>query len=255
MSYKTSGKHKKLKPLYSSSAESFNLSNTNNNFNEGNYNIASSSSINTLQLNPLDIFPSKKDSITKAFFGIEIDKHKRKVEDNIRWLYVDKVDSNFGLQGNTQEDSIRRAYRRIESSTLFNPVQQKDVSLSNITPIINPNKNYIVIEESRLQELTNLESKLKKEKKLLGEQCEWALSDIQIKSNIPIPATRLAIYSLCESQLKKIEYDYIKLTDNWKIFCKQNHYNQNHLFMRNSYVNNAPISQRAMKLRFNMHII
>ena len=36
--------------------------------------------------------------------------------------YPEKIDPNFGVSGDTQEVYIRRSYRRIASSQLFNPL-------------------------------------------------------------------------------------------------------------------------------------
>lgn len=199
---------------------------------------------------PLDAFPSKSDTISSAFFSItDSKKRHRKKEDSIRWLYVDKIESDFGVQGDSHEDHIRKAYRRIESSALFNPTSQRDSSLIDLIPTTNSNKKYIVIEESRLQELTRLEDMLRREKALLGKQCGLAVSEFQMKANIPVPATRIAINTLCEQQLQRISRDYTLLTEKWSRYCKENHYNKNHLFIEGSYVKTAPVAQRAMKLR------
>lgn len=198
---------------------------------------------------PLDMFPSKRDTISTAFFGIETKKHTVKLQDNARWLYVDKMDADFGLQGDSQEDHIRRAYRRIESSALFSPVNKQDASLAEIVPSNVTSKRYVVVEESRLQELTKLENTLRKEKFLLGEQCGWALSDFQVNARLPIPATRMAVHSFCEQQMQKVALDVMKLKVQWETFCKQNHYNKPHMYIKDSYVKMAPVSQRAMKLR------
>jgi hypothetical protein len=198
---------------------------------------------------PLDLFPSKKDTITRAFFGVETKKHVKKLESNERWLHADKLDANFGLKGDSQEDTIRRAFRRIESSNLFNPVKRQDASLAELVPRSLTSKRYVVVEESRLEELTKLEGTLRKEKELLGEQCGWALSDFQLNARLPIPATRMAVNTFCEQQMKTVEKDIIKLKEDWDKFSKQNHYNKPHLFIKDSYLKTAPPSQRAMKLR------
>lgn len=201
---------------------------------------------------PLDLFPSKHDTISKALFGVETQKlksNKRKLQDNVRWLYADKIDADFGLTGDSQSDTIRRAYRRIESSALFAPVKAQDAPLSEIVPSNNPLKRFVVVEESRLQELMKLENTLRKEKQLLGEQCGWALPDYEVNACIPIPATRLAVQSFCLQQMQRISKEVILLKQNWEAFCRQNHYNKPHLYIKDSYVKNAPISQRALKLR------
>eukprot|EP01032_Pedospumella_encystans_P008892 gene8892-10510_t len=158
---------------------------------------------------PLDLFPSKTDTISSAFFGIGVQPTKkrkipRKLQDELPWLHGDRVDPDFGLTGDSQELTIRRAFRRIESSTLFTPVTKQNASLAEIVPNNNQSKRYVVVEESRLQELTKLEGTLRKEKELLGEQCGWVLSDFSLNPRVPIPATRLAVRTFCEQQMVKV---------------------------------------------------
>ena len=203
---------------------------------------------------PLDLFPSKTDTISSAFFGIGVQPTKkrkipRKLQDELQWLHGDRVDSDFGLTGDSQELTIRRAFRRIESSTLFTPVTKQNASLAEIVPNNKQSKRYVVVEESRLQELTKLEGTLRKEKELLGEQCGWVLSDFSLNPRIPIPATRLAVRTFCEQQMVKVAKDVDELKEKWKAFCLQNHYNKPHLYLKDSYLKTAPVSQRALKLR------
>lgn len=128
-------------------------------------------------------------------------------------------------------------------------MKKQDASLAEIVPNNITSKRYVVVEESRLQELTKLENTLRKEKFLLGEQCGWALSDFQVNARLPIPATRMAVHSFCSQQMQKIALDVMKLKVQWETFCRENHYNKPHLYIKDSYVKIAPVSQRAMKLR------
>jgi len=121
--------------------------------------------------------------------------------------------------------------------------------LAEIVPNNNQSKRYVVVEESRLQELTKLEGTLRKEKELLGEQCGWVLSDFALNPRIPIPATRLAVHTFCDQQMRKIGKEVIELKEKWETFCAQNHYNKPHLYIKDSYLKTAPVSQRALKLR------
>jgi hypothetical protein len=105
------------------------------------------------------------------------------------------------------------------------------------------------VEESRLRELTKLEGTLRKEKQLLGEQCGWALSEMEVNARIPMPAIRMAVHSLCEQQMTTVAEDVTRLKAQWEAFCRQNHYHKPHLFIKDSYINTAPLSQRALKLR------
>lgn len=229
--------------------------------------------------NPLDLFPSRNDTLSQAFFGVDRQLHKRRVEQSNRWLQLDSVDPNFGVpnsghsnspnrgllessgsyaentisSGETNTDDLRRSYRRLQSSNIFNIPRNDDVNLSQIVPNLagraNEGKKYIIVEESRLKELTKLEKVLQQERQLLGEQCTWILNDYNIKANIPIPATRLAIHHLCDSQMKKTLKDINELHSKWIEFSKANHYNKNHLFLKESYTKNAPSSIKALKLR------
>lgn len=52
----------------------------------------------TVVLNPLAVFPSKVDSITSAFFSVDVPKHTRKVDNSKKWLHLDKIDPTYGLQ-------------------------------------------------------------------------------------------------------------------------------------------------------------
>lgn len=48
--------------------------------------------------NPLSNFPSKNDSLSKPFFGVDLPKHKKKVISKNRWLDPERVDPKFGVQ-------------------------------------------------------------------------------------------------------------------------------------------------------------
>lgn len=121
-------------------------------------------------LSPLELFPSKHDTVAKAFFPVK-PPSTSKIEGTQQWLFTDRIHPNFGISGNSQDNQIKRAYRRIESNGLFNPTNPKDVSLGDISPRTSSKKKFIVVEESRLQELTRFEAMLKKEKELLGKSC------------------------------------------------------------------------------------
>eukprot|EP01038_Epipyxis_sp_PR26KG_P007137 gene7137-9738_t len=201
--------------------------------------------------NPLKLFPTRNDSIAKAFFSAEAtNKNKRKLESKTRWLQPDSIDPQFGIAGDSQEIYVRRTYRRLQSSSIFSPTKKTDeLSLKNLEDQKSINKKFIVIEESRLTELIKFESILKQEKELLGEQCTWVLSDFQFNARVPVPATRLAVHKLCEEQMKKMSKEIENLNKSWIMFSKQNHYDKPHLFLKESYIKNAPIGQKALKLR------
>jgi hypothetical protein len=49
-------------------------------------------------LNPLRIFPSKRDTLTKAFFTIDVPSHAVKKESKERWLDPNHVNPEFGIK-------------------------------------------------------------------------------------------------------------------------------------------------------------
>ena len=145
-------------------------------------------------LNPLKLFPSKSDTILSTFISINngssnsstnIKKSDFKVDLNrydTRWLDPQKLNTDFGVTGESQIDLIRRNYRRIESNNLYIPKNKDniDISLSKLNKTEIKHRKFILVEEDRLEELRKLESVLREEKQLLGEQCTWILPDIQV---------------------------------------------------------------------------
>jgi hypothetical protein len=148
------------------------------------------------------------------------------------------------------------------------------VSLSSLSPVKSMKKNFVLIEESRLQHLISLNDALQKEQSKLNKQCANIVtssssatglfastsassstssnpfqSDFSYPLSIPLPAVRFAIHSLCEEQMSKVRKELITLNQQWTSFCRVNHYHKNHLFLKNSYVDCAPYAQKALKLR------
>lgn len=155
------------------------------------------------------------------------------------------------MKGSSPDVAIRRSYRRVQSSNLFNPTKHDDASLAEMDDGSNSNisKKFVLVEASRLTELSKLETILREEQNLIGEQCAWLMSDMQVKSHIPVPATRLAVHNLCETEMRRIFRDISKLTSAWLQYSRQHHYHKPHLFEKHSYLDNAPLAQRAMKLK------
>ena len=202
-----------------------------------------------ISLNPLTIFPSKSSTVTKTFSAIDKPKIKSELESYEKWMNPEKIDPNFGVSGDTQEVYIRRSYRRIASSQLFNPLPSKDVSLNELhAKMPNPRKNYVLVEESRLEELSKFENVLRDEKERLGEQCAWLLTDHSSDPQVPVPATRLAMHNICESEMRKIAKMIESLNSQWKLHYKQHSYNRPPVYLKDSYTKSAPLAQRAMKL-------
>lgn len=202
--------------------------------------------------NPLKEFPMEVRSLQfyPTYAAIDGPKNARKIESKKRWLQSDSIDPIFGISGNSQEVQIRRAYRRIESSNVFNPTKRDDVSLTEIvTPLVPPPKKYVLIEQSRLDSLQKLENILRDEKEKLGEQCSMALSSIDIQPNIPTPAIKIAVNNFSEADMRHSAAELRKLKNAWDQYCEQNHYNRSYLSTTKDSMLNAPIVQRAMKLK------
>lgn len=203
--------------------------------------------------NPLSLFHTKSvitKSLDQTYFKVDVPKHARKLEERERWLYIDRIDPNFGIKGNNQEVYIRRAYRRIESSNLFNPITIKDVSLVEIAGHKKvEGTSYMLVQESRLEELAKVEEILRDEKKRLQEQCVWALTDTNITLNVPTFATRMAVHNLCDADMRRFAGEISRLKNGWAEYFRDSKYDRNDDFMRDSFVTNAPLVQRAMKLK------
>lgn len=116
------------------------------------------------------------------------------------------MDQDFGIQGTSQIDSIRRNFRRLNTTDIFTPlgVSSPESSLSAISATKTLKKRYVLVEESTLKELSKFESLLVKERALLGEQCTMALSDSHFEARIPLPAIRFAVQNVCEERMKRV---------------------------------------------------
>mgnify|MGYP000728268900 CR=1 FL=1 len=202
-----------------------------------------------IAMNPLKMFPSKSDTITKTFSALEKPQARRQLEGYERWMYPDRVDPTFGVGGSSQEDYIRRSYRRIASSNLFNPLAREDVSLKELhKPMPAPRRKFVLVEEARLEELSKFENVLREEKVKLGEQAAWLLSDTDVKACTPTPATRLAIHNVCEAEMRALAAKINTLNGEWNEHYRKNHYDRPPIFLKNSFVESAPLAQKAMQL-------
>mmetsp|Transcript_10058 Transcript_10058/g.15233 ORF Transcript_10058/g.15233 Transcript_10058/m.15233 type:complete len:1075 (+) Transcript_10058:284-3508(+) len=200
--------------------------------------------------NPLTIFPSKRDTLTRAFFQTDVPKHIRKKEEKERWLDPEKITPDFGVKGNSEEVMIRRSYRRVGSSQVFAPVSRDNMPLSELyRKKRGTDKKFVLVEEERLSELTKFENILREEKERLGEQCAWVLSDIQTTARIPVPAIRLAMHNLCEAEQRKAASAATKLIATWNEYKRKNGYNKSMLYMSESVLKSAPVGERAAKMK------
>ena len=89
-------------------------------------------------IHPVRAFPTKNDTLTKAFFSISVPKHKEQLDKATRWLDPLRIDPTFGMgNDDSEEGRIRRTFRRLESSTLFSPPTKNSTSLRELVTDMN----------------------------------------------------------------------------------------------------------------------
>lgn len=209
-------------------------------------------------LNPLLVFPAKlkwpKKGGKESMFLSECPGYARRSEENERWLYIDRIDPLFGIKGSTQDVHIRRAYRRINSSRIFQPLALDDVSLANIHHIYNNSKSksdtsYVLVESSRLHELKLLETVLVDEKYRLQEQCTMAFTSIQSDLHTPRLITKLAISKLINEDKMKVMSEIYQLQSKWNEYCRVNHYNhKSTLVKKGQSIASLSLLERMMEI-------
>ena len=209
--------------------------------------------------NPLKRFPSKTSRLAPYFRSLDtqgtLSDNSREIEKRERWLQMDRLDPSFGVTlaaaepgaMSSEEVFIRRTFRRMESSGLFHPPRM-GASLAELSDPPAPlNRRFILIDETRLRELAEIEAILREEKEALGEQCSWIMSDYHIDARIPVPATRVAVNNLCEADMRRLAREFDVLQAAWASYARQNHYNRE-ILPQKSYVGNAPLALRPVKL-------
>jgi hypothetical protein len=205
--------------------------------------------------NPLGRFPSKRpDSTLKAYFGSSLGGINKKQELSVDWLHPSRLDPSFGVQGTGDLATIRRTYRRIESSNVFVPPRLDEALLSEIVQRSPPKKrNLVMVEASRLEEYMKFETVLRQEKKRLEDQCLLATAPLiaghKSPPNIPMPATRMAIHSACEAEMKSVAVEINDMNDKWTQFCKTKHYNRDRYATAVAQLQPLPLTMRLMKLQ------
>ena len=115
-----------------------------------------------------------------------------------------------------------------------------------------------MVEESRLAEYYRYEDILRKERKRLEDQCllvSESMSGISYVSppHLPIPATRLAMHSACDSEMKKHAAVISEMTMQWAKFSSINHYDRAHLMNQMAQLQSLPIGMRLLKLNAMEH--
>ena len=208
--------------------------------------------------NPLKVFHSKKAPIAPAFRATDsnIKRNIKEVEDRQLWLQPDVIDPTFGIKGDTKEVMMRRSFRRLESSALFNPVKEDGASLGEIwngPTEVDVKRKFVLVEESRLTELAYMETVLREEKEKLGEQAAWVMNDFQIEARIPMPVTRIAVHNLCDADAKRLEGELTDLHIAWHNYAIKHNYDRvDAVLNRKSYMDAGPQALRALKLQVSL---
>lgn len=84
----------------------------------------------TTILNPLDIFPSKKDTISRGLYSIDKPRNQKKLHKLEKWLELDNPNEfQYGICGDRQPEYTRRSYQRIENNQLLKPLGPREVHL------------------------------------------------------------------------------------------------------------------------------
>eukprot|EP01041_Mallomonas_annulata_P009771 gene9771-20318_t len=211
--------------------------------------------------NPLDHFPSKSETLSHLFMTGEDVRGSSRARK--QWLDPSHIDPNFGVKGGNKANYIRKAFRRLESSQLFIPPKNipnlpEIPSLSNTThnhhlttitaTTTSKKKNFIAVEESRLEELIRFEHILRQERKELGNQCSWLMKEEQMSARYALPALRLAVYNICETEMRHLSAKMMEINNLWEKYCIKQHYGKIRLHNKNSYIQSLPLTQRAHKL-------
>lgn len=146
---------------------------------------------------------------------------------------------------------LRRSFRRVGTSQLFQPLQREGAHLKELfTQKRGTQVKYVLVEEERLSEMTRFENILREEQEKIGEQCAMVVPDINVSARIPIPATRLAMRNLCEVQMRKAAANMTKLLASWNDYVRKKGYAKANLYAdRESYLKSTPLAERAARLR------
>jgi hypothetical protein len=204
---------------------------------------------NTVQ-NPLKSFHSKTQPLRSSFRALDptIKSNKKQSELRKQWLQPDSIDPSFGIEGDTKEVKIRRSFRRLESSNLFNPPIQ-GAPLSELVPIAETqSRKYVLVEESRLAELAQIEHILQEEKQVMAEQVTGVVGSFSVDARIPFPATRIAVSNLSKADMLSIEEQLSTLHVAWHNYCIKHNYDRIHSVLnKNSYLQ-GPEVLRGLKL-------
>lgn len=225
-------------------------------------------------LNPLKLFPSKAEPLSNVLIKSKNSK--------FIWLDPLKRDPTFSIDGVDVTSSLRKTFRRVETKSIFQRSDDKyfastrdnissqlcsntaeisiqsttSIKYSNALPLDSPTKSstkrkeFILVEASRLKELAKYEKILRQERKMLGQQCSWLIAEEQISPSLAIPAVRMAIHDMCETQLRALTADTKRMEDLWHDYYYKNRYHRKrkHVYTA-SYIDHLPLIQRAKKVK------
>ena len=154
--------------------------------------------------------------------------------------------------------NVERDFRlaKVRRSQQLNVEPAINLSLKELTKTkkSQTKTKYVMVEESYLEELSKFEEKVRKDASelerhaMIPDTSSLAIPHVA-RVHIPIPSARMAVHSVCESEMRKIAADIALLNSAWIKHMKDNHYNKQHLFIRENYLNRGPLQQKALKLR------
>ena len=219
--------------------------------------------------------PSTNDKIISAFFSVNpnstaVQKGRKKLitietmkgQYYQKWLHqTDKTDNTveYDSTGNITDPYISNtSFTQVISAQAFNTLKRDKASLKDLSgkgqkkmdwEEALDGRKFTFVEASQFEEYLSFEKSLRHEKELVGEQYEWLLDDFRVDLRLPTPATRKALQDSCQTQMTVLEDNVLSLDVSWRKFSKQNHYDRSHIYIKDSYLSNAPAEQRSMKLK------
>ena len=223
--------------------------------------------------------PSKLDSkvyITKNKYGHKVTTYKNKLNTlaTMKGIYYEKwrmgsdvgpkiTENNFAGNEVEEFDGYNNLHR-ILSKPKYQLANRNYVkldqlnapfigsmlnSLNKLTDTMSPQSTFVLVESSKLAEVMEFEKQLKYEKTLIGDKAAWLLDDFAVELYIPSLATKKSVHAACDNVMKKYSSEILVLTKEWDEFCKKNHYNKPHLYLKETFVDIAPAEHKTLKLK------
>lgn len=136
---------------------------------------------------------------------------------------------------------------------MFVPPQPTDALLSDIADESSTKRrNLVLVEASRVSDFLAVENVLRQEKKRLEDQClivTGTSCEFKTSPNVPVPATRMAVHSACESEMQLLAGEIKSLNEKWTQFCKLNRYERDPRSAIAATLQSVPLSFRISKLQ------